>query len=111
MEMVIRQFGVYLVPLDPAIGNEMKKTRPCVVVSPDVVNRNVHTVLIAPLTSTDKGWPSRVPCNFNGHSGAVALEQMRCVDHSRLLRYVGEMDALTNRAISKTLMRMFAYRD
>jgi mRNA interferase MazF len=107
--MIIRQYDVYLVPLDPAVGSEMRKTRPCVVISPEVVNRNVGTVLIAPLTSTQKSWPSRVPCVFNGHAGAVALEQMRCVDYIRLAKHVGSMDVATAQRIAQTLVKMFLY--
>jgi len=106
--MIARQYDVYLVGLDPAVGREMRKTRPCVVVSPDVVNRHVGTVLIAPLTSTDKGWPSRVPVHFAGRKGAVALEQLRCVDNARLIKLVGRVDQPTIRRIATTLVRMFA---
>lgn len=104
--MVIHQYDVYLVPLDPA--RKLRKTRPCVVVSPDLVNRFVKTVLIAPLTSTDKGWPSRVDCRFQGHPGAVALEQVRCVDQVRLRKHLGRLDPSTQREISRVLVEMFS---
>lgn len=107
MDMVAHRFDVYLVKLDPTVGREIRKTRPCVIVTPDDVNRFVGTVLVAPMTSAQTEYPSRVACSFAGRDGEVALEQIRCVDQSRLLKYLGAIDPLTQVAISRTLVEMF----
>lgn len=106
--MVIEQFSVHLVRLDPTLGSEIKKTRPCVVVSPDDLNRHLQTVLVAPLTATTKGYPSRVPSVFGDKIGAVALDQIRCVDHQRLIKRLGRLDSTTSAEVLETLRAMFS---
>jgi mRNA interferase MazF len=106
--VVVQQFDVFLVRLDPTIGSEIKKTRPCVVISPDALNRHLNTALVAPLTATTKGYVSRVPSVFAGKSGAVALDQIRCTDHQRLLKHLGRLDAATSAQVLETLQNMFA---
>jgi mRNA interferase MazF len=108
MEVVIEQFSVHLVRLDPTVGSEIKKTRPCVVVSPDDLNKHLLTALVAPLTATTKGYVSRVPSNFAGKPGAVALDQIRCVDHSRFLKRLGTLDAGTADEVLEVLRQMFS---
>jgi len=105
--VVIERFGVYLIALDPTVGFEMSKTRPCLVVSPDEMNRHLRTVIIAPLTSTRKGYPSRVGCRFQGKQGEVVLDQLRKVDRSRLVRRLGSLDPTAGRKVVNTLLEIF----
>lgn len=86
---MVNQFDVYLVSLDPMQGSEIKKTRPCVVISPDDMNNHLKTVLIAPMTSTIRHYPTRVKTQFQGKKGEVVLDQMRAVDKTRLVKGLG----------------------
>jgi mRNA interferase MazF len=104
----MNQFDVYVVDLNPAQGSEMKKIRPAVIISPNAMNINLNTVIIAPLTHTIKGYPSRVPSNFAGQPGAIALDQMRAVDKSRLKQKQGRVDASTAANIKAILAAMFS---
>lgn len=105
--MVVRRFDVYLVALDAAQGHEMKKTRPCVVISPDEMNRHLQTVVIAPLTSSGRQFPFRVPCRFSAREGQISIDQLRCVDVTRLVKRVGTLGAATAIPLRETLMKMF----
>jgi len=105
-----RRFDVYLVGLDPTQGSEMQKTRPCVVISPDELNRALQTVIIAPLTSARRDYPSRVPVTFQRKKGQVVLDQIRSVDKGRMLRRLGRLPESRAREISNVLTEMFAYR-
>lgn len=87
--MVVKQFEVYLVLLDPTKGSEIRKTRPCVVISPDEMNNFLKTVLVIPLTSTKRAFPTRVDCIFDNKEGQVAIDQMRAVDKIRLVKKLG----------------------
>ncbi|MDH5560825.1 MAG: type II toxin-antitoxin system PemK/MazF family toxin, partial [Deltaproteobacteria bacterium] len=100
---LVKRFEVYLVNLDPTLGREMKKTRPCVVISPDVMNKQDWIVIIAPLTSTQKNYPTRVPCAFQGKQGDIALEYLRSVDCDRLIRKVSEISSTEALQISSIL--------
>lgn len=102
-----RRFEVYLVQLDPTQGSEIHKTRPCVVVSPDEMNSQLRTVIIAPLTSTLRGWPTRVPVTFQDKNGEVALDQIRTVDATRLVKHLGEVTQVESERISEVLVEMF----
>jgi len=104
----IKRFSIYLVQLDPSVGVEMRKTRPCVVVSPDVMHRFVRTVIVAPLTSEPKEYPTRVPSQFDGRRGEIALDQLRAVDQSRLRKLIGQLDAPTARTVKARLVEMFS---
>lgn len=106
MDMVA-QFDVYLVALDPTLGSEIKKTRPCIIVSPDEMNRHLNTVIIAPLTSTIKNYPTRVNLTFQGKQGQVVLDQIRTVDNRRLVKKLGIISSKTKLSISKLLIEMF----
>lgn len=86
----------------------MQKRRPCVIVSPRVLNRMLATVLVAPMTAARHGYPAHVACEFAGREGEIALDQMRCVDKGRLVRRVGSVDALTAQAIFAVLAEMFS---
>jgi len=106
--MVIERFRVFLVRLDPATGAETAKTRPCVVVSPDELNRAVSTVIIAPMTTVRRGWPTRIEVSFQGKTGEIAVDQIRTVDKSRLVRRLGRLDADTANTVPDTLGELFA---
>jgi mRNA interferase MazF len=106
--MVVKRFEVYLVNLDPTIGSEIKKTRPCVVVSPDEMNRHIATVIVAPMTSKGQVYPTRVECTFGGKTGQVVLDQLRTVDKKRLVKQLGQIDQTTREEILAKLGEMFA---
>ena len=103
-----RRFSIFLVNLDPTLGSEMKKTRPCVVVSPDEMNRHLSTVLIAPLTSTLRGYASRVSCVFDNRSGEIALDQVRAEDKYRLIKMIGKIQDSEIQQVLSVLRAMFA---
>ncbi len=102
------RFDVYLVALDPTVGSEIQKTRPCLIVSPNELNHHIATVIVAPLTSAQRSYPSRVPCSFQGKDGQVVLDQLRTVDKSRLVRRLGVIDVSTRSRVLDTLAEMFA---
>ena len=106
--MVIERFNVFLIRLDPATGAETAKTRPCVVVSPNELNRAVATVIIAPMTRIRRGWPTRIEVTFQGKTGEIALDQIRAVDKSRLVKRLGKLDAATAEVILDVLGELFA---
>ena len=104
-----RRFDVWLVSLDPTLGSEIRKTRPCVVVSPDELNRNVRTVIIAPMTTASRSYPTRVRLRFAGKAGEIALDQIRAADRSRLVRKLGELPNATARSVCAVLVEMFTW--
>ncbi len=106
--MVIERFNIFLVRLDPTTGAETAKTRPCVVVSPDELNRAISTVIIAPMTTTRRGWPTRVEISFQGKTGEIALDQIRTVDKVRLVKRLGKLDSAKVAAVLDTLGELFA---
>ncbi len=103
----VRQFQIHLVALDPTRGSEIRKSRPCVVVSPDELNRHIATVIVAPMTTVTRSYPTRVPVTFRGKKGQVALDQIRTVDKARLVRRLGRVSPVAARAISGVLVEMF----
>jgi mRNA interferase MazF len=105
--MAINRFDVYLVNLDPTIGSEIKKTRPCLVISPDEINHNIRTVIVAPMTTGGQAYPTRVPCRFKGQAGQVVLDQIRTVDRSRLVKKLGRIDDKTAAAVLDVLRELF----
>ena len=106
--MVVRRFDVFLVSLDPTRGREVKKTRPCLVVSPDEMNRHIGTVIIAPMTIRRREYPTRVPCTFQGTRGQVVLDQVRTVDKTRLVRRLGRVSRRVQQKVLAVLHAMFA---
>jgi mRNA interferase MazF len=106
--VVARRFEVYLVNLDPTVGSEIRKTRPCVVVSPDEMNRHIRTVIIAPMTTKAHAYPTRVACTFGGRQAQVVLDQLRTVDRVRLVKRAGKISPATQQHILATLAEMFA---
>ncbi len=108
MGVVVKRFEVYLVNLDPTVGREIKKMRPCLIVSPDEMNRHIATVIIAPMTTKGREYPSRVSCTFAGERGQVVLDQLRTVNKKRLVKKLGRIDKTTQQAVLLTLAEMFA---
>ena len=106
--MVVRRFDVYLISLDPTVGSEIRKTRPCLIVSPDEMNRHIDTVIVAPMTTKGRDYPSRVPCQFQDREGQVVLDQLRTVDKARLVKRLGRVDEQTQAEILTVLGEMFA---
>ncbi len=102
------RFDVYLVNLDPTVGHEIQKTRPCVIVSPDEMNTHVATVIIAPLTTQGRAYPTRTPCHITGKDGFVVLDQLRTVDKQRLVKHIGRLPRETQLAVLDILAAMFA---
>ena len=99
---------VWLVRLDPTQGSEIPKTRPCVVISPDEMNQYLRTVIVAPMTTAMRPYPTRVPVRFQGKRGQLAVDQLRAVDRQRLVRKLGTVSASTAQAVSATLLEMFS---
>ena len=106
--MVGSRFDVFLVNLDPTIGSEIQKTRPCLVVSPDEANRHLATVIVAPLTSQGLVYPTRVPCQFQGKPGLIVLDQIRTVDKIRCVGRLGRITSDEQSAVLTVLSQMFA---
>ena len=105
---MVRRFDVHLVSLDPTRGSEIRKARPCLVVSQVDMNVHIRTVIVAPMTTRGKQYPTRVPCNFSGKEGLVVLDQIRTVDKSRLESKLGSLEEDTQVAVLRTLQEMFA---
>lgn len=106
--MVVKRFDVHLINLDPTIGSEIQKTRPCLVISPDEMNRHFKTVIVAPMTTAGKAYPSRVACKFQGKQGQVVVDQLRTVDKARLVKKLGRIDSQRQAEVLKVLGEMFA---
>jgi len=98
--MVINRFEVFLVNLDPTVGHEIKKTRPCLVISPNEMNHNISTVIVAPMTTKGRKYPTRISCTFQGKRGQIILDQIRTVDQKRLVKKLG---AISKEAQDKTI--------
>ena len=107
MAVVVRRFEVHLVSLDPVVGSEIMKTRPCLVVSPDEMNVHLSTVIVAPMTTKGQLYPTRIVCRFQGKQGQVALDQIRTVDKSRIVKRLGHIDKATREAVLGVLGEMF----
>jgi len=106
--MVAVRFEVYLVRLDPTQGHEIQKTRPCVVISPDEMNRHIGTVIVAPMTTKGRPYPTRIPLRFQRKSGQIVLDQIRTVDKTRLVRRLGKISDRAAREALTVLGEMFA---
>ena len=108
MGLGMNRFDIYLVNLDPTIGSEIQKTRPCVIISPDEMNKFIRTVIVAPMTTASKIYPTRVMCEFDGKKGLIVLDQIRTVDKTRLVKKLGQLDRETQAQVLATLAEMFA---
>ena len=106
--MVVSRFDVFLIRLDPTQGREIRETRPCVIISPDEMNLHIDTVIIAPMTTKGRPYPTRVPVRFKGKSGQIVLDQIRTVDKIRLVKRVGKIDELTRTQVLTLLAELFA---
>lgn len=104
----VKRFDVYLVNLDPTIGSEIQKTRPCLVISPDEMNRFIRTVIVAPMTTKGAAYPTRVACKFQGKQGQIVLDQIRTIDKARLVQRLGKIDTQTRAEVLSLLAEMFA---
>lgn len=102
------RFEIYFMSLDPTIGSEIKKTRPCVIISPDEMNHNIATVIIAPITSKLKNYPTRVPCKVNGKQGQIVSDQIRTVDKVRLIKKIDTLGKTTQKKLLNVLNEMFS---
>ena len=109
MDMVVARFEVWLINLDPTIGSEIKKTRPCLIISPDETNRFLSTVIIIPLTSTIKKYPTRINCIFKGKKGQLATDQIRSIDKTRLGKKLGTLNDSICRNVCDLLLELFTY--
>ncbi len=105
---VVKRFDVYLVNLDPTIGAEIKKTRPSVIISPDELNKHLSTVIIAPMTTTMHTYPTRIALNFGGKEGQIALDQLRTIDKTRLVKKLGTISKAEAQKMCAVLVEMFS---
>jgi mRNA interferase MazF len=106
--MEIKRFQVYLVNLDPTIGHEIKKTRPCLVISPNEMNRHIGTVIVAPMTTKGRNYPTRIKCSFQDKKGQVVLDQIRTVDKKRLVKELGSINSKAQNSVLNILQELFA---
>ncbi len=104
---MVKRFEIYLVDLNPTRGSEIFKVRPAMVVSPDEMNRHLQTVIIAPMTTKTRDFPSRVQCEFAGKTGQIALDQIRSIDKTRLVKKMGKIDVVFGRRVLEVLQVMF----
>ena len=106
--MVTNRFDVFLISLDPTRGSEIRETRPCIIISPDEMNDHIGTVIVAPMTTKGRPYPSRVFCTFQGKRGQVVLDQIRTVDKTRLVRRLGVISTAVQHKVLDALQEMFA---
>ena len=105
---MVKRFEVYLVALDPTRGSELRKTRPCLVISPDEMNRHIRTVIVAPMTTKGRNYPTRVACRFQKKDGQIVLDQIRTIDKSRLVKKLGRINPTAASRVLETLQELFA---
>ena len=105
--MIVQQYHVFIVNLDPTIGSEIKKTRPCVIISPDEMNKYLDTVVIAPITSQSKNYPTRVKINLEGQENWVVIDQIRTIDKSRLTKEIGLLSQKETNSIKHVIKETF----
>lgn len=106
--MGLKRFDVYLVALDPTVGSEIKKTRPCLIISPDEINDNLATVIIAPMSTKGRSYPTRVECLFQKRAGQIVLDQIRTIDKRRLIQFLGRIDGDARKRTLSILNEMFS---
>jgi len=109
MAMVVNRFDVCLINLDPAVGSEIQKTRPCLIISPDEMNRHIRTVIVAPMTTAGKDYPTRISCKFKKKKGQIVLDQIRTTDKTRLIKKLGSINPETQLEVISVLQRLFAF--
>lgn len=104
--MEVKQYQVYMVSLDPTVGHECKKTRPCLILTPDEMNKYLQTVLIAPMTTKSHPYPTRIPIRFKGKDGYIILDQIRVVDKERLTKFLGNAPLHTHKLVRECIKEM-----
>lgn len=107
--VIMKQFEVWTVELNPTKGAEINKIRPCLIISPDSINKMLNSIIVAPLTHSIKNYPSRVDCNFKAETGQVVLDQIRSVDKMRFSKKIGRMDVATSKNVCTILQVMFQF--
>jgi mRNA interferase MazF len=107
--MVVNRFDVYLINLDPTVGSEIQKTRPCLIISPDEMNKHIRTVIVAPMTTAGKDYPTRIQCKFKRKKGQIVLDQIRTIDKTRLIKKLGTIDPNSQIEVIAVLQRLFAF--
>ncbi|HPO17202.1 MAG TPA: type II toxin-antitoxin system PemK/MazF family toxin [Candidatus Hydrogenedentes bacterium] len=108
MEVVAERFDVFLVSLNPTVGHEIQKTRPCLIISPNEMNRHISTVIVAPMTTQGRLFPTRISCRFQGKQGKIVLDQIRTVDKTRLVKRLGRISSATQQTVINVLQEMFS---
>jgi mRNA interferase MazF len=106
--MEVNRFDVILVALDPTQGSELRKTRPCLVVSPDEMNHHLRTLIVAPMTTKGRNYPTRIACTFRGKNGQIVLDQLRMMNRDRVVKKLGPMDQKVRRSVLSGLAELFA---
>jgi mRNA interferase MazF len=106
--LVVNRFDVHLVSLDPTVGAEIQKTRPCLIISPDEMNASIQTAIIAPMTTKARNYPTRVSCRFEGKDAHIVLDQIRTVDKERLIKRLGRVSSTTQKRVLRILAELFA---
>jgi len=107
--MAVNRFDIYLINLDPTVGAEIRKTRPCVIISPDEMNKFISTVIVAPMTTARKEYPTRIACEFMKKKGQIVLDQIRTIDKTRLVKNLGTLDSETQLKVISVLQQLFAF--
>lgn len=105
--MVIKRFDVFLISLNPTVGHEIQKTRPCLIISPDEMNDHIKTVIVAPMSTKGRNYPTRIPCTFHGRKGQIILDQIRTVDKTRLVKKLGSISIPVQKKVFIILQEMF----
>ena len=105
MELV--QYAIVLVNLDPTLGSEIQKTRPCVIISPNEMNKYLSTIVIAPMTSTLKEYPTRIPVNYNKKKGMIAIDQIRTIDKKRIIKFLGKLNQIEIKTTKEVIKETF----
>ena len=108
MGVVVKRFDVFLVNLDPTVDSEIRKTRPCLIISPDEMNRHIRTVIISPMTSKGRRYPTRVSLTFQRKKGQVVVDQIRTIDKTRLVKKLGSISPYKRKAVLSVLGEMFS---
>lgn len=104
--MVINQYDIFLICLDPTIGHEIKKTRPCIIISPNEMNRYISTIMIAPLTTKSHPYPTRIPIRVKNKDGWIVLDQIRTIDKKRIIKFLGQLDKNKIRQVKSVIKEM-----
>jgi len=106
--MEIKRFDIFLVNLDPTLGHEIKKTRPCLIISPDEMNCYISTVIVAPMTTKGRDYPTRIECTFQGKTGQIVLDQIRTIDKRRLVKKLDKINKKLQIEVIRVLQEMFS---